>query len=480
MADHSATSSRPSLRRRFAIWFGTFVVIGGVALRASHYRATVDTLARDLDVQLWSRLAALKAEERFAPDTLLDPLARADRRFLDDLPSSPGWAAPRILGVPLPALEPKADPGPFRWFAGVWKRDGTLVDDLDLPPGISWDPAWADAGDAVWTTADGRHRLAATAGSHDTVVIVGTPLAPLAAATRAAGRYQLLTFVVWLPLVLGVAWLALSRAFRPLARITATARRIRAGRFDERIDVASTDAEFSEMAGTLNEMLDRLDAIRVAQSRFNADVAHQLMNPVHTILLETEASTRAPRPATELAASLDRVDGLARRIEGLCETLLTWSRSATLDPARLARVDLEPIVGAAIERVAARARPRGVALAPPPEGLVVQGDPALLEEVFVNLLVNAVDHSPAGGRIEFVVSDDATSRRVSVVDHGTGIAAADAARLFEHFHTGRPAGGHGIGLALSRRIIRSHGGDLVHEPTPGGGATFTLSFPLPA
>jgi two-component system OmpR family sensor kinase len=204
------------------------------------------------------------------------------------------------------------------------------------------------------------------------------------------------------------------------------------------------------------------------------------MNPVHTILLETEAAARAPRPATELAASLDRVDGLARRIEGLCETLLTWSRSAALDPARLARVDLEPIVGAAIERVAARARARGVVLAVPPEGLVVQGDPALLEEVFVNLLVNAVDHSPAGGRIEFVVSDDATSCRVSVVDHGTGVAAADAARLFEHFHTGRPTGGHGIGLALSRRIIRSHGGDLVHEPTPGGGATFTLSFPAAA
>jgi signal transduction histidine kinase len=477
MADRSTASARPSLRRRFALWFGTLVVIGAVALRASHYRATVDMLARDLDVQLWSRLAALKAEERFAPDTLLDPLARADRRFLDDLPSRPGWAAPRILGVPLPALEPRADPGPFRWFAGVWKRDGTLVDDLDLPPGISWDVAWAKGGDAIWTTADGHHRLAATAGDRDTVLVVGTHLAPLAAATRATGRYQLLTFVVWLPVVLGVAWLGLTRAFRPLARITATARRIRAGRFDERIDVATADAEFSEMVGTLNDMLDRLDAIRVAQSRFNADVAHQLMNPVHTILLETEAAARAPRPPEELGAALERVDGLARRIEELCETLLAWSRSAALDPTRLTRVDLEPIVGVAVERVAARARARGAVLTSPPEGLVVQGDPALLEEVFVNLLVNAVDHSPAGGRIEFAVSADATGRCVAVVDHGAGVAAADAPHLFEHFRTGRPSGGHGIGLALSRRIMRSHGGDLVYGPTPGGGATFTLSFP---
>jgi signal transduction histidine kinase len=66
---------------------------------------------------------------------------------------------------------------------------------------------------------------------------------------------------------------------------------------------------------------------------------------------------------------------------------------------------------------------------------------------------------------------------VSVVDHGSGVSADEAPRLFEHFHTGRPAGGHGIGLALSRRIMRAHGGDLIHEPTSGGGATFTLVFP---
>lgn len=480
MADRSAPCGRPSLRRRFAIWFGTIFVIGAIALRVSHYRAMVDTITRDLDVQVWSRLAALKAEERVAPETLLDPQARADRVFLDDLPARSGWDAPRILGVPIPVLEPAAEPGPFRWFAGVWKRDGALVDDLDLPEGVIWDSAWPDRIDTLWTSADGRHRLAATAGAHDTLLVVGTPLAPLAAARRAAGLYQVLTFAVWVPFLLGAAWLALSRAFRPLRHVTATARRIRAGRFDERIDMGLTDAEFAEMAGTLNDMLDRLDTIRVAQSRFNADVAHQLMNPVHTILLETEAAARAPRPSGELAASLDRVDGLARRIEGLCSTLLTWSRSAALDPARLARLDLEPIVEAAVERVAVRASARGAVIEAPPEGVVVQGDPALLEEVFVNLLVNAVDHSPAGGRIQFAVRTAAAGHRVAVVDHGTGVSAADVPRLFEHFHTGRPAGGHGIGLALSRRIMRSHGGDLVHEHTPGGGATFTLSFPAGA
>lgn len=477
MAESTTCFGRPSLRRRFIVWFGTAFLLGAVALRASHYRATIDMLARDLDVQLWSRLAALKAEERFAADTLLDPDIRADDVFLPDLPPPTGWAVPRLLGFPLPALEPTADPGPFRWFAGVWRRDGVLVDDLDLPDGLAWDPAWADRADAIWTSPDGGHRLAATLGGHDTVLVAGTPLAPLDRAARATGRYQVLTFIVWVPAMLGVVWLALARAFRPLERVTAAARQIRAGRFAERIDVDRADAEFAEMAVTLNDMLDRLDAIRVSQSRFNADVAHQLLNPVHTILLETDPARSSPRSEAELAATLARVDGLARRIEGLCGTLLTWSQSAALDPARLARVDLEPIAGSAADRVAARAAARQVVIGPPPEGVVVKGDAALLEEVFVNLLANAVDHSPADGRVGFVAQEGPAGRRVSVVDHGSGVTADDEPRLFEHFHTGRPAGGHGIGLALSRRIMRAHGGDLVHEATPGGGATFTLCFP---
>jgi len=477
MAEAASFFGRPSLRRRFVAWFGTAFLLGAVALRASHYRATVDMLARDLDVQLWSRLAALKAEEQFAPDTLLDPRIRADGVFLDDLPPPSGWAVPRLIGFPLPALEPTADPGPFRWFAGVWNRDGALVDDLDLPDGLAWDPAWVDRTDTLWNSADGRHRLAATAGGHGTVLVAGTPLAPLDRAARAAGRYQLLTFVLWVPAMLGVVWLALARAFRPLERVTAAARQIRAGRFAERIDVTRADAEFAEMAVTLNDMLDRLDAIRVAQSRFNSDVAHQLLNPVHTILLETDAAATGAGTAADLAAALGRVDGLAHRIEGLCGTLLTWSQSAALDPARLARVDLEPIAGSAVDRVAARAAAAKVTIGPPPENVVVKGDASLLEEVFVNLLDNAIEHSPVDGRVELVAHEGPGGRRVAVVDHGAGVAAAEVPRLFEHFHTGRPAGGHGIGLALSQRIMRAHGGDLAFEPTPGGGATFTLSFP---
>ena len=64
-----------------------------------------------------------------------------------------------------------------------------------------------------------------------------------------------------------------------------------------------------------------------------------------------------------------------------------------------------------------------------------------------------------------------------VTSAGVGVAAVDLPALFERFHSGKPEGGHGIGLALSRLIARSHGGDILYEPTPGGGATFVVRLP---
>jgi len=451
-------------------------VIGAIALRLEHYRTTVEALERNVDVQLWSRLATVKAAEQFAPDISLDWQLRSGSAFLADLPATTDRRVPRILGIPVPALQPTIDAGSLAWFAGVWRRDGTPVEALNLPAECTWDPGWLDRLDTLWTTPDGRLRLAATAGLHDTLLVAGTPLEALAAAARQEARYQTLTFVVWVPLVLGVAWLALSRLLVPLAEIAATAHRIRAGRFEDRIDVGRTEIEFAEMAGMLNDMLDRLEEIRLSQSRFNADVAHQLMNPVHAIQLEADAAAAKPRAVDELAAALARVGGLSRRIESICGVLLAYSRSAALDPARLRSIDLEPIIAAACDRVAVLAGDLGVALVPPPAGIVVKGDAALLEEVFVNLLVNGVEHSASGDQIEIVVGHDASGCHAAVIDHGVGVPDGALPELFTRFRSGKTAG-HGVGLALSRGILRSHSGDLGYERTPGGGATFTLRFP---
>lgn len=467
---------RRSLRWRFALWFGLLVVAAAVTIRLVHYRATADLLARDLDVQLWARLGTLVAQERFAPETLLDPRFHVGELFLPDAGGASGWTAAHAVGIVVPYAGRPDEARRFAWFAGVWRRDGTPVDALELPEGVVWQPEWRDRLGTLWTSADGRHRLAAAAGAHDTILVAGTPVDGLRGEQRRAFILHTWTFLAWLPVVLGTAWLLLGRILRPLGGIAATARRIQAGAFEERLDVGSADAEIAGLAAALNAMLDRLDAVRLAQSRFNADVAHQLLNPVHGIILEADVALSRPRSADALAASVRRIDDLARRIEGLCEALLTFSRTAALDAGRLGLVDLEPIVADAVEQVAAAAAARGVVIDSTGTA-VARGDAGLLHEALVNLLANAVTHSPDGGRVEVAVEGGAAGCRVRVVDHGAGVAPEAVGRLFDRFHMATPGGGHGVGLALSRGILRAHGGDVVHRPTPGGGATFELVLP---
>ena len=467
---------RPSLRRRFMLTFGALFVVGAVVLRLIHYSTTVTAMAHDVDLELRAHLFAFEVHDRLLPLLPAGSLQRDD-----------GFPLPTIH--PVEAGEPRGIAGifdlgagpidlpSFRWFAGGWKGDGTRVHAVDLPPGLAWDPAWPSRLGTAWTTADGLWRLAAIAGADGAVLIAGTSTTGLRAAARKQALYQLATFVLWVPLVLAVAWLTLARVLSPLATIAATARRIRSGVFDERIDLAHSDAEVAEVAGTINAMLDTLDDIRQAQSRFNADVAHQLVNPVHAILLECDAEGRGAQSTSEMAGALKRIDGLARRIEGVCESLLCYSRTAALDPARLRPIDLEPIVAAAIERVERHAGDRGVGIVPPSSGAVIRGDPDLLEEVVVNLLTNAIDHGATGDRIEVTLAKGASRCRMAVIDHGPGVPVLALPKLFDRFHSGKASGGHGIGLALSRRIARSHGGDLVHDATPGGGATFVLILP---
>jgi signal transduction histidine kinase len=464
-------SHSPSLRRRFATWFGAVFILGAVAIRVSYFQATVAMLARDLDELLWARLAGLTAVEQLAPDSPLRDKASRDGRILPE---------PIVHDEPSPVwswlARPDVDPGEISWFAGVWSRGGERIDGISIPDELAWDPAWWNRTNSIWTTADGRYRLAATAADDGLLLVVGADRSGLAVAARRVARFEVFTFFVWVPVVVGVAWVLFSRVLVPLSAVTALAHRIRTGHFEERIDPGRTDAEFQEMVSTINDMLDRLEAIRQSQSRFNADVAHQLMNPVHAILLETDV-TEPRHEAAAWGGSRVRIHELANRIGQICEVLLAYSRSAALDPSRLKPVDLEPIVAAAIDRVEPRAKERGLTIEPPPGGPIVKGDASLLEEVFVNLLVNAVEHGPAGSSVAIVPSVGSSGCRIAVVDRGPGVAEADLPKLFERFHSGKPSGGHGVGLALSRLIMRSHGGDIEYTPTPGGGATFTLRFP---
>ena len=455
-----------------------FLLAIAVAIRFVNFYVTKDILLSDIDTQLWTRLGALKTQQRFAPETLLEPDLRLGGLFLPDIRS----ASDLKPSLAMRLLIPSAVSGKrFSWFAGVWREDGTSVGSLRLPDGFSWQPEWRDRMETIWTTPDGDVRLACCRGSDQTMLLVGTPLRQLEQALRDVLWFYAWTIALVMPPLALAMWWILSRMMMPLARIARTASSIAQGNFAARIDLAHADSELVGMATTLNGMLDRLDAIRITQARFNADLAHEILNPIHGILMQADVSQQRPRTTEELGQTVEYCRTLALRIQKLSEALLSLSRAESAAGETLVELDLEPIVEEAAAQVEDLAQARQVTLHVDSRSAVVVGSADLLHQVFVNLLANAIEYSPAGGEVEFATEHAGDRWVVRVVDHGHGIPADRADRVFERFFREDESrvtatGGHGLGLAICKSIMQQHCGDVVYRPTLGGGATFEVQF----
>jgi signal transduction histidine kinase len=174
----------------------------------------------------------------------------------------------------------------------------------------------------------------------------------------------------------------------------------------------------------------------------------------------------------------DALEG-ALRIRSLVRDLLTLSRPAGRDSTPL---DVNEVVAATGRLVSKRLRPRARLEEELRATRLIEGDPARLGQVFLNLLTNALEAcdppDPTRHLIRIRSDDTPTGVRIEIQDTGVGISPDAGARLFEPFFTGRGSeGGTGLGLYLSRRIVEDHGGTLSYESEPGAGSTFRVLLP---
>ena len=217
--------------------------------------------------------------------------------------------------------------------------------------------------------------------------------------------------------------------------------------------------------------------------RFLAVVSHELRQPLTAALTaaalidEQQAGVPAPRARAVLRRQL-------LHMSSLLDDLLDMSR-LTLRAMNLktSRLDLRTVLRDAVDTVEAAALQRSLTIKAeiPGTEIPVNGDPARLQQVFSNLLANAVRYTPSGGTVTLGVEVDAEVAVVSVVDSGQGISPADLPKIFEPFWRGGDTGpeGFGIGLALVLGIVELHGGSIVAgSEGVGRGARFTVSLPL--
>lgn len=289
---------------------------------------------------------------------------------------------------------------------------------------------------------------------------------------------------IGLPLVLlllgGTTWMVVTRALAPVERIRREADQITGDRLDRRVTEPDAHDEIHRLARTMNLMLGRLEDSRARQQQFVGDASHELRSPLASIRQTAEVAVAHPGalPEGELAAAVLEESA---RMQRLVEQLLLLTRADQGAVTRGPReVDLDDLVLAEARRVARQGvtvDTSGVTAAR------IRGDEVALSQVVRNLVDNAVRHAvevvalsvrevPAG--VELVVDDD-----------GSGVPDDQRHRVFERFvrldeARSRDAGGSGLGLAIVHDVVTAHGGTVVVDRSPRGGARFVVLLPAPA
>ncbi len=210
-----------------------------------------------------------------------------------------------------------------------------------------------------------------------------------------------------------------------------------------------------------------------------AGLAHELNNPLGIILGFSQLIGQRAEDAKlqEYAAAIERE---TRRIQRIVGELLGYARQADEAPAR---VDLRQVLARAEQLLGYQLAQEAIALAvtTPPEPCWVIADADQLLQVVLNLMQNARQAMPGGGRLTLRAWTAAGRACLAVADTGPGIPPADQARIFEPFYTTKPPGqGTGLGLSVSTSLIQQHAGELTVNSGPGQGAEFVISLPAAA
>ena len=299
----------------------------------------------------------------------------------------------------------------------------------------------------------------------------------------------LILLVVAIPIALAVSlaggWFLAGRALRPVDKITLAAQRITAGDLSQRLSMPAAHDEIGRLAATFNNMIGRLDTSFRQIRQFTSDASHELRTPLTVMKGETDLVLRRPRPLEDyqsvLESNLEEIDRMTR----IVDELLFLSR-ADMGEVKVESlpVAMESLVEDIHRQAKLLAQDRNIeVLLGTVMPVVVQGDDLRLRELLLNLVENAMKYSHPGGKVEIALLNDGREARLSVTDHGIGIAPADHKKIFQRFFRTDVARGHtkkgtGLGLAICAWIAELHKGRVEVKSDLGQGSTFTVVLPL--
>jgi two-component system sensor histidine kinase MprB len=443
-----------SLRRRLTVTVAASVAVAVVVAAVAAYVVTRAEFRGQVDDQL-------KEQVGMVP------------------PREPGPDGP--LGGPAPGFElpPLDDQGAGRPAAlRVTNADGTVVAERgelpEAPEDLGSEPVLED------TDVDDEHlRLIYAQLPGGGSIALGRSLESVDDALGTLRGFLFLVAIGGTALAALGARLIAGRLLIPVGRLTEAAEHVSETEdLSRRIEVDGED-EVAQLGNRFNSMLERLEASRHEldsahdeQRRLIADASHELRTPVTALRTNIEVIARGGLAADDEHRALEAASAQAEELGILIGDLMDLARGEPAD-LEFEEVRLDELVAESVDR--ARRNAPEVTFELESEPAVVSGSPERIARAVNNLLDNAAQHG-GGAPVEVGVNDGA----VSVRDHGPGVAAEDAERLFDRFYRGQGARrrpGSGLGLAIVRQVADSHGGTVGVATAEGGGAVFTLLFP---
>lgn len=313
---------------------------------------------------------------------------------------------------------------------------------------------------------------------------LSAPLGALGQPFETAARRGLIALLVVAAAAFLLATLATRRITLPLEYLADGADTVSRGDLESAVPELGPD-EIRRVASAFNTMTENLRrTLRelsqreslAAMGEFAASLAHEVRNPLTAIRLDLERAQKHLGEGERASQLVDHALNEVRRLDASVTDGLRLARSGQLS---LVTLDLRQPLKAAFRAAAPRFRSRGAELQPlalSAEPVYTKGDAGALEQLFLNLLLNAADALKTGEQAGVALTQKSGRLHVCIWDRGKGVSADAMDRIFEPFYSTSPEG-TGLGLPIARRIAQAHGGQLEIESTPGEGTTARVFLP---
>jgi len=303
--------------------------------------------------------------------------------------------------------------------------------------------------------------------------------------------YDLHQLVVWSAIALAVmavastllGWVVAGRVLAPLRTITATTQQISAGNLHERLALGGPRDELTQLADTIDKLLERLDASFEGQRRFVANASHELRTPLAMMRTFLDVAVAKPDGVPPQTRALDaNLREALDHADQLLESFLVLAQAQHGELGDQQLVDLQPLVTAALRARTDQIATKGIEVHTALQPVRVMGSETLLSRMVENVIENAIRHNQDRGSIDITLTGNAVNGRLVIDSDGDPLderAVTELAQPFKRLGQDRTASqnGHGLGLSIISAIAAAHDGKVELHARPQGGLRVQITLP---